>query len=59
MCRLAVSILMLFALAFADAANGDERTSLAVLPGEVPNTARRIAAADKLAAQRQWAEAVE
>jgi outer membrane protein assembly factor BamB len=38
---------------------GDDRANLAGLPGEVPNTARRIAAADKLAAQKQWAEAIE
>src|SRR5438270_11075507 len=43
----------------AGQARGDERTGLAVLPGEVANTARRIDAADKLAAQKQWSEAID
>jgi outer membrane protein assembly factor BamB len=50
---------LLSAFGFADAATGDGRAALATLPGEVAATARRLAAADKLASQKQWSEAVE
>jgi hypothetical protein len=50
---------ILSAFVLADAAKGDDRIGLAVLPGEVAAIARRLAAADKLATQKQWTEAVE
>lgn len=56
--RLAALLFVLCPFA-PELANGDDRVSLAGLPGEVPNTARRIAAADKLAAQKRWPEAIE
>src|SRR5215471_7036058 len=57
--RLATLLALLLTFGFALQGRGDDRVNLAGLPGEVPNTARRIAAADKLAAQKQWAEAIE
>lgn len=52
-------LLLLAAPFLCGRANGDERAGLAGLPGEIANTARRLAAADKLVAQKQWADAVE
>jgi outer membrane protein assembly factor BamB len=50
------AVLMFLAL---PAARGEDRAGLAVLPGEVAATARRLIAADKLAAQKQWNEALD
>jgi outer membrane protein assembly factor BamB len=55
----AIVLLPLLSLVIASAVHADERTGLASLPGEVANTARRLEAADKLAAQKEWTEAVE
>jgi outer membrane protein assembly factor BamB len=53
-------LLLLLTASFATApAAGDERGGLAVLPGEAAHTARRLDAADKLAAHKQWADALE
>src|SRR5262249_12256866 len=46
-------------LASAPLLAADERAGPAVLPGEVPNTARRLDAADKLVVQKQCADANE
>jgi outer membrane protein assembly factor BamB/tetratricopeptide (TPR) repeat protein len=59
MSHLVVLSFLLLAFVSVDAANGDERISRASLPGEVAATARRLAAADKLAAQQRWKEAIE
>jgi outer membrane protein assembly factor BamB len=53
---LSAVLLLLAALAIA---RGEDRASLAVLPGEVAATARRLVAADKLAAQKQWNDAID
>jgi outer membrane protein assembly factor BamB len=46
-------------LAAFPCARGDDRAGLAVLPGEVAATARRLIAADKLAAQKQWNDTLD
>jgi outer membrane protein assembly factor BamB len=46
-------------LLLTPAARTDDRAGLAGLPGEVASTARRLAAADKLAAQKHWPDAIE
>src|SRR2546421_3404693 len=57
--RFGLLLVLGFSSFLVGSAAGDERTGLAVLPAEVANTARRIDAADKLAAQKQWSEAVD
>src|SRR5262245_57425965 len=57
--RLALLLILLLTFSTVNEANGDDGTNLAGLPGEVPNTGRRIAAADKLAAQKRWPDAIE
>jgi outer membrane protein assembly factor BamB len=59
MSRVAVLSFLLLVFVSVDAVKGDERASRASLPGEVAATARRLAAADKLAAQQHWKEAIE
>lgn len=54
--RLLSGIILLAALSNA---RGDDRSGLAVLPGEVAATARRLVAADKLIAQKQWNDALD
>src|SRR5262249_34478413 len=55
--RVALLICMVTCLSIG-LAKGQAPPGLAVLPGEVANTARRIDGADKLAAQKRWSEAV-
>jgi outer membrane protein assembly factor BamB len=57
--RQAALVVLLLVFVIVRQAHGDERSGLAGLPGEVANTARRLEAADKLAAQKQWTDAVE
>ncbi|HEV3235973.1 MAG TPA: hypothetical protein VGZ25_03230, partial [Gemmataceae bacterium] len=55
-----VSLLVAAALAVAQAPPVEDETVARIgLPGESPRTTRRLAAADKLAAQEKWTEAVE
>src|SRR5262249_8214352 len=57
MARCSMSVLLL--LAALPVARSEDRGGLAVLPGEVAATARRLAAADKLLWQKQWKEAID
>src|SRR5438552_12157138 len=57
--RLGLLLVLVFGSFIVSSAAGDDRAGLAVLPAEVANTARRIDAADKLAAQKQWSEAID